>query len=122
MNTDTKSTADRQREDTLVEEIEQFKREKERVRAIVGRIGGVPTFRDKLFNVLFSIGVAACFAISIATHGRLVLPMIEIGVVLISVKIIYLLHTYSRQMHFMFWVLSSIEWKLNEMAKHPGER
>lgn len=110
------------REDTLAEEIEQFKREKERIRAIIGRIGGVPTFRQKLFNILFGLAVLGCFIISLVTHGKLVLPMIEIGVILISVKIMYLLHTFLRQMHFMFWVLSSIEWRLNEMERRAKEK
>ena len=97
------------KEDTLAEEIEQFKREKERIRAIIGKIGGVPTFRQRLFNVLFGLAVVGCFIVSLGTHGKLVLPMIEIGIILISAKIMYVLHTFLRQMHFMFWVLSSIE-------------
>lgn len=113
---------DHGKEDTLAEEIEQFKREKERIRAIIGRIGGVPSFRQKLFNVLFGLAVVSCFIVSLVTHGKLVLPMIEIGVILISVKIMYLLHTFLRQMHFMFWVLSSIEWRLNEMDRRTKEK
>jgi hypothetical protein len=108
---------DREKEGALAEAIEDFRREKERIRAIVGRIGGMPTFRGKVFNILFGIVIAACFGVSIATHGRLVLPMIELGVVLISLKIMYLLHTNTKQMHFMFWILSSIEWRLNEVIK-----
>ncbi|MCX6339708.1 MAG: hypothetical protein NTX71_07290 [Candidatus Aureabacteria bacterium] len=123
MRNDESARIDREKEHTLAEEIEQFKREKERIRAIIGKIGGVPTFRHKLFNVLFGLVIAVCFLISIVTHGRLVLPMIEIGVILISVKIMYLLHTFLRQMHFMFWVLSSIEWRLNEMeGRMRGEK
>ena len=110
------------KEDTLAEEIEQFKREKERIRAIIGKIGGVPTFRQRLFNVLFGLDVVGCFIVSLGTHGKLVLPMIEIGIILISAKIMYVLHTFLRQMHFMFWVLSSIEWRLNEMERRAKER
>lgn len=111
-----------ERESTLAQEIDDFKREKERIRAIVGRIGGAPTFRGRLFNILFGAVIALCFIVSLATQGRMVLPMIEIGVALISVKIIYLLHTNARQMHFMFWVLSSLEWRLNEIDKELKEK
>jgi len=122
MRNDEAARIDREKECTLAEEIEQFKREKERIRSIVGRIGGVPSFGQKIFNLLFGVVIAVCFIISIATQGRLVLPMIEIGIILISVKIMYLLHTFLRQMHFMFWILSSIEWRLNEMEGRMKEK
>ncbi len=35
--------------------------------------------------------------------------------VALSVKIIYLIHCQMRMNHFKFWVLSSIEWRINEM-------
>lgn len=117
MSGSERTATDREKESTLAEEIEHFKREKERVRSIVGRIGAVPTFGKKIFNFAFIIAVAACFIASIVTHGRLTLSMIEIGITLISIKIIYLLHSYSRQMHFMFWILSSLEWRLNEIVR-----
>lgn len=107
---------DREKEFTLEDETEHFRKEKERIRAIVGRIGGVPTFRQKLFNTLFAVAIVACFSVSLLTHGRLTLSMIEVGIVLISLKIMYLLHSYSRQMHFMFWVLSGLDWRLNELV------
>ena len=122
MENDESARIDHEKEYTLAEEIKQFKREKERIRSIVGRIGGVPSTRQRMFNVLFGVVIAACFTVSIVTQGRLVLPMIEIGVILISLKIMYLLHTFSRQVHFMFWVLSSIEWRLNEMDKRVKEK
>jgi hypothetical protein len=122
MSSDETERVEHGKEDTLAEEIEQFKREKERIRSIIGKVGGVPSFKQKLFNILFGVAVVSCFIVSILTHGKLVLPMIEIGVILISVKIMYLLHTFSRQMHFMFWVLSSIEWRLNEMERRAKEK
>lgn len=107
----------REKVSALELEIEQFKREKERIRAIIGRIGGIPTFREKLLNAFFATAILACFVVSLLTHGRLTLSMIEVGIILISIKIMWLLHTYARQMHFMFWVLSGIEWRLNEMVE-----
>jgi Flp pilus assembly protein TadB len=117
MNNDAGRDVDREKESALEDEIEHFRREKERIRAIVGKIGGVPTFRQKLLNFVFAFAIAACFAVSLLTHGRLTLSMIEVGIVLISLKIMWLLHSYSRQMHFMFWVLSGLEWRLNEIVE-----
>ncbi len=107
---------DEEKESSLRQEIEDFKREKERIRAIVGKVGGAPSFGKKLLNKLFIVLVISCFILPFIYRG-LHLPMIEFGIVLISLKIIYLLHNHAKQMHFMFWVLSSLEWRLNEIVK-----
>lgn len=102
----------------LKEELESFKEEKERIRAIVGKIGGVPTFNSTLFNVIFAVLIVLSLTISLLSgEGTLRLLMIELATVLISLKIIYLIHCQARVNHFKLWVLSSIEWRLNELMK-----
>lgn len=97
-------------------ELEHFQKEKERVRAIIGKIGGVPKFHNKLFNIGFVIGVVATIILSaIVPAWRLL--MIEVATVALSLKIIYLIHCQNRINHFEFWVLSSIEWRLNELTR-----
>jgi len=102
----------------LKQELEHFQQERERVRAIVGKIGGVPKFRSKLINAVFIIIVTASVTVSLVGGDRLRLLMIEIAMVTLSFKIIYLIHSQMRMNHFQFWILSSIEWRINEMIKH----
>jgi hypothetical protein len=45
------------------------------------------------------------------------LLMIELATVTLSMKIIYMIHYQMRVNHFKFWILSSLEWRINEMAK-----
>ncbi|MFQ6115116.1 MAG: hypothetical protein ACE5NG_13715, partial [bacterium] len=59
----------------LMQEIERFKEEKERVRLIVGKIGGVPTFNTKIFNIIFITLVLASLTISLLSGGTLRLAM-----------------------------------------------
>jgi len=49
----------------------------------------------------------------------LVHPMfsMEIGLLLVSVKIIWMIHKQTKVDHFQFWILNSIEFRLNEIAK-----
>ena len=101
----------------LRQEIEDFKREKERVRAIVGRIGGAPTFNTRLFNIVFATLVALSLVISLLSRGTLRLAMLEIATALISVKLIYIMHNQARVNHFELWILSSLEWRINEIQK-----
>jgi len=102
----------------LKQELEHFQKERERVRAIVGKIGGVPKFRVKLINAVFIILVTASVTVSLVGGDRLRLLMIEIAMITLSFKIIYLIHSQMRMNHFQFWILSSIEWRINEAIKH----
>jgi len=108
--------------DDLKRQLEHFQQEKERVRAIVGKIGGVPKFRTKLANVIFIIVVAASVAVSAISGEKWRLLMIEVALVALSLKIIYLIHCMMRINHFKFWILSSIEWRINEMMTYIKQR
>lgn len=103
--------------DDLKTELEQFQQGKERVRKIIGQIGGVPKFRTKFMNVLFVVVLVASVVISIFSGENLRLLMIEVATVALSLKIIYLIHCQMKVNHFKFWILSSIEWRLTEMKK-----
>ena len=101
----------------LKHEIERFKQEQERVRAIVGKIGGVPTSHAKLFNIIFAFFVLVILAVSLVSGGTLRLAMIESAVAALSMKLIYLIHNQARVNHFQLWILSSLEWRLDEIYK-----
>jgi len=102
----------------LKQELESFQKEKERVRAIIGKIGGVPKFQTKLINIIFVSIIIVSVVISIIGGESLRLLMIELATVTLSAKIIYMIHLQMRINHFQFWVLSSIEWRINEAIKH----
>jgi len=105
----------------LKHELEQFQKEKERVRAIIGKIGGVPKFRTKLINAIFIIIIAVSVIVSIIGGEQLRLLMIELATVTLSIKIIYMIHYQMRVNHFKFWILSSIEWRIIELVKEIKE-
>ncbi len=95
--------------------LDNFEKEKERVRAIIGRIGGVPSFNTKLINVIFVVIIIVAGVISIFSEESMRLLMIELTTVMLSVKIIYMIHIQMRVNHFKFWILSAIEWRINEI-------
>jgi len=102
----------------LKQELEHFQKGKERVRAIIGKIGGVPKFRTKLINAIFVIIIAASVVGSLIGGEQLRLLMVELATVALSVKIIYMIHLQMRVNHFQFWILSSLEWRLNEGMRY----
>ena len=101
----------------LKKELDDFKKEKERVRAIVGQIGGVPTFNSKFVNIVFIVLVMTCLLISPFIEGALRFIVIDLAVGILSLKIIYLIYSLTRENHFILWILSSIEWQINDTRK-----
>jgi hypothetical protein len=112
----------------LLEELDQFRKEKERIRMLVGQIGGKHSQkRDHYMNIGFIIAMVGLFLLDILRHMFHVdipLPQmfsIELAVLLVSMKIIWMIHKGTKVEHFQFWVLNSIEFRLNDLSKHVRE-
>lgn len=111
-------------ETILKHELDQFKKEKEKIRKLVGQIGGKGSdTRDKVINIAFIIIVTSLFTADIMRHFLHVnIPFptffsLEVGILLVSVKIIWMLHRQTKVEHFQFWILQSIEFRLNDISK-----
>ncbi|MDD4956232.1 MAG: hypothetical protein PHH49_00980 [Candidatus Omnitrophica bacterium] len=104
-------------ETELEDAIRSFEQEKENVRKIIGKIGGVPSDRARLINVIFITLVLVIFALSILYGGKIRFFMIELGILLLSLKLVYFLESYMRLNHFQFWILSSLEWRIDRIDK-----
>lgn len=100
----------------LESDVRAFLHDKERVRKILGRVGGMPGPKQRLLNTAFIVLLIASFACALIVQEPKELPL-EIAVLLISLKLLLILHQNSRMNHFQFWILSSIEERLNELAK-----
>ncbi len=113
---------------SLEEELEQFRREKEKIRQLVGRIGGAGGSKwDRAVNIVFIGAIAALLLADALRHvAGWPIPIspvfsIELGVLLVSAKIIWMIHKQSKVEHFQFWILNSIEFRLNDVAKRMKE-
>ena len=98
-------------------ELEAFKNEKDRIRHIVGEIGGKPTIKKKLLDRLMLAFIILTLVSAPFLPHHWELPAIEGGLALLSLKIFFLLQNEQRVNHFQFWMLSSLEWRLNDMSK-----
>ena len=112
----------------LQEELEQFRKEKENIKHLVGQIGGTTSSRrDTMINGSFIATIVGLFIIDVVRHlGGIAVPLppifsVELGVLLVSIKIIWMIHKQSRVEHFQFWILNSIEYRLNGIAKTMGQ-
>jgi len=106
------------KETELIRELEEFKKEKERVRALLGSIGGSNKNRNEhIINMTFLAVVLVFFTLELTTHFLPSAISLEIGVLLVSIKIIMLIHNANKANHFSFWILNSIEFRVNEINK-----
>ncbi len=107
----------------LKEELKKFKEEKGKIRNLVGEIGGKNTVkRDKTISAIFIVAIILLFIVDILRHLlHIEIPLpplfsIEIGILLVSMKIIWMIHQQSKVNHFEFWILNSIEYRLNDIS------
>ena len=106
------------KEAELIKELEEFNREKSRVRNVIGSIGGKSYNRiDIIINVVFLCIIAALFVLEMTTKLLPVFISIEIGILLVSIKIVWMIHSHNKFYHFQFWVLNSIEFRINDLVK-----
>lgn len=104
----------------LLEELEQYRTEKEKIRKIIGSIGGrLSGKKEKFFNWGIIIAMVVLFLMDVGKHVfhlKIPLPSIfslEIAILLVSIKIISMMHMLSKIAHFQFWILNAIEFRLN---------
>ena len=99
------------------EEMEQFLYEKEQIRQIVGQVGGKPTRMGRIVTVLMIVLIIATLIAAPFLPKKFELPAVEIGLAFLSFKIFFLLKNEAKVTHFQFWMLSSLEWRMNDMSK-----
>ena len=104
------------REEELKNEIKEFEKEKELVKQMIGNIGGKSfSKKDSMINFIFLGGILLLFVIELSTHILPAFISLEIGVLLVSVKIVWMIHSQQKVYHFQFWMLNSIEFRINQL-------
>jgi hypothetical protein len=110
--------------DALVEELEHFRNEREKIKNIVGQIGGTGSVRrEKITTIVFIVAIMLVFMLDAARHLLGIdVPLpplfsIGVGILLVSLKIIWMMQRQAKVEHFQFWILNSIEFRLNEISK-----
>lgn len=105
-----------QEQEVLLKELEAFSKEKDRVKKIVGKIGGSNNIQNKrvntllvfmVFTLLFTGGVLEKISIELAMYC---------SILIVLSKLIWILYEMKKANHFQYWILNSLEVKLNEIS------
>jgi hypothetical protein len=113
----------------LETQLKAYQDERERIKQLMGQIGGSSDVkRDKIVNWVFIVLIILLFTFDIARHflhlENIPLPplfSIEIGILLVSIKIIWMISRQSKVDHFQFWILNSIEFRINNLSRQLNE-
>ena len=101
----------------LKEDLNDFLKEKEELREVIGKIGGSNNSQDKIITSLFMGIVLVIFVTGIILKQLSPMTTLLLLLLIISFKIIWMLQQMQKSMHFQFWVLNSIEIRINELDK-----
>lgn len=103
-------------EEAILKEIEDYNQEREKIRIMLGKLGG-KTFSkvDAIINGMFLAIILTLFILEITTHFLPPFISLEISVLLVSIKIVFMMHHQYKTNHFQFWILNTIEFKINAM-------
>lgn len=107
-----------QNKEQFEREIDDFNREKEEIKALIGNIGGKSySHRDNIINFGFLAIIITLFTLEITTHWLPEFISLEISVLLVSIKIVWMIHSQHKYNHFIFWILNTIEYRINDVGK-----
>lgn len=104
-------------EEQLREELEEFQKEKERIRNIVGEIGGANNKQNKIINTLLIIIIAALLIFG-GVFNRITSTLaVQVAILFSVIKLIWMFYESQKAGHFQFWILNSLEFRINEIYK-----
>jgi len=115
--------------EALRAELAHYKAEKDKIRDIVGQIGGkTGRLRQRVISSIFLALVGVLFGFDVLRvfldWDVPFLPpvlLLEVAVLLVSLKIVWMMHTQSKVDHFQFWILHSIEFQMNMLSRRVTE-
>lgn len=101
----------------LKEDLNEFLKEKEEMRDIIGKIGGSNNSQYRLMTTLFAGIILVIFVTGIILRRLSPTLTISLSILIATFKIIWMQQQSQKSMHFQFWILNSIEIRINELDK-----
>lgn len=106
------------REHEIELELAEYSREQERLKKLLGAYGGKRYSRiDTVMNVVFLVVILGLFVVQATLKVIDTYVSLEISVLLVSIKIVWMIHSQNKVNHFQFWVLNTIEFRVNEAVR-----
>ena len=121
-NTDKNGVTEEQedlkgKKEEILREIQEYNKERDQIKSMLGKIGGKSYSKiDTVINIFFLLLISFFFVAEITTHWLPSFISLEISLLLVSIKIVWMIHSQHKFNHFQFWILNSIEYRMNQVA------
>ncbi|MDA3937745.1 MAG: hypothetical protein PF693_00345 [Spirochaetia bacterium] len=114
----TQNTEDlKEKKEEILKEIQENNKERDEIKNKLGKIGGKSYSKvDTIINIVFLLLISFFFITEITTHWLPSFISLELSVLLVSIKIVWMIHSQHKFNHFQFWILNSIEYRINQMT------
>ncbi|MDR3259784.1 MAG: hypothetical protein LBT51_09285 [Fusobacteriaceae bacterium] len=106
-----------QLEEQLEEELHEFQREQEKVKNIVEQLGGRNTKQNKIVSIIFLLVIFSLLAVGLGLQKTSLNLTLQIVIITALFKIIWMMYGTQKSNHFQFWILSTLEFRINEIDK-----
>lgn len=105
------------KKEEILKEIRDYNKERDQIKMMLGKIGGTAySSIDMIINIVFLTIILSLFTLELTTHWLPSYISLEVSVLLVSVKIVWMIHSQYKTNHFQFWILNSIEYRMNAIA------
>ncbi|MBQ3437632.1 MAG: hypothetical protein IJG31_03880 [Fusobacterium sp.] len=101
----------------LREEFNEFVKEKEEIREIIGKIGGSNNAQHKLITALFSAIILVLLVTGVFLGEISLTTTLLLISILAIFKALWMIQQGQKSMHFQFWILNSLEIRINDIDK-----
>lgn len=116
-NTNNETEDLKGKKEEILKEIQEYNNERDQIKSMLGKIGGKSYSKlDTVINILFLLLISIFFILEITTHWLPSFISLEISVLLVSIKIVWMIHSQHKFNHFQFWILNSIEYRMNQVT------
>ena len=105
------------KKEEILKEIQEYNKERDQIKSMLGKIGGKSYSKlDTVINIVFLLLICFFFIGEITIHWLPSFISLEISLLLVSIKIVWMIHSQQKFNHFQFWILNSIEYRMNQIS------
>lgn len=95
--------------------MQEFLKEKEKMRETIGKIGGEHNSQYYIVSGIFIALIASLLIMGVALNKIELQVSILIAILIGIFKILWMFYQVRKSIHFEFWILNSIEFRMNDI-------
>lgn len=104
-------------EEQLKENLNEIQTEKDRIKGLLGEVGNKNNTQHRIVSLIFALLIVVLLVLGVALQKISLYLTLEIVAIVGLFKVIWMFYEFQRSMHFQFWILNSLEFRINDVDK-----